>query len=176
MEDPWEELDALDLEEVVFASFKTMQKTLNYFKAKELTDIINIASVMKNKIDEFRPVVPVAVSLRKEGMKDRHWEALSKGIGEETGNPDFKVYPDPGFTLTAAIDLGLTKFTAICEEVGEKAGKEYNIETQLTKMKADWNGVNFLLKQFKQTTTSTISGFDDAMNMLDEHIVCTQAM
>jgi len=28
---------------------------------------------MKDKIDEFRPVVPVAVSLRKDGMYDRHW-------------------------------------------------------------------------------------------------------
>jgi len=29
---------------------------------------------MKDEIDKFRPVVPVAVSLRKDGMYDRHWQ------------------------------------------------------------------------------------------------------
>lgn len=33
-----------------------------------------------------------------------------------------------------------------------------------------------MLPQFKNTTTNFIAGFDDAMNMLDEHIVTTQAM
>lgn len=37
-------------------------------------------------------------------------------------------------------------------------------------------GIEFKLPQFKNTTTSYITGFDDAMNMLDEHIVTTQAM
>jgi hypothetical protein len=38
-------------------------------------------------------------------------------------------------------------------------------------MQADWAGVNFKLPQFKTTTTSYISGFEDAIQMLDEHIV-----
>lgn len=29
---------------------------------------------MKEKIDEFKPKVPLALSLRKEGMQDRHWD------------------------------------------------------------------------------------------------------
>lgn len=56
----------------------------------------------------------------------------------------------------------------ICEEVGERAAKEYFIECSLDKMMKEWDGQNFLLPQFKNTTTSFIAGFDDAMNMLDE--------
>jgi len=43
-------------------------------------------------------------------------------------------------------------------------------------MQAAWNGQDFLLPQFKATSTCYISGFEDAVQMLDEHIVTAQAM
>jgi len=43
-------------------------------------------------------------------------------------------------------------------------------------MKGEWVGLNFMLPKFKATPTFTIAGFDDAINLLDEHIVATQAM
>jgi dynein heavy chain len=61
----------------------------------------------------------------------------------------------------------------LCEEVGERAYKEYHIEKSLNKMQGDWKDLNFLLPQFKSTTTSFIAGVDDAITMLDEHIVTT---
>jgi len=60
---------------------------------------------------------------------------------------------------------------SICDEIGEKAQKEYHIEKSLAKMKKEWLGLNFLLPKFKNTTTCTIAGFDDAVAILDEHIV-----
>ena len=36
---------------------------------------------MRGSIDEFRPKVPLVVALRKTGMKDRHWEEISKVAG-----------------------------------------------------------------------------------------------
>jgi len=46
----------------------------------------------------------------------------------------------------------------------------------MAKMKEDWLGIEFGLKDFKTTGTSTVTGFDDAMMMLDEHIVLAQTM
>jgi len=43
-------------------------------------------------------------------------------------------------------------------------------------MKKEWEGLNFLTPKFKNTTTTTIGGFDDAITILDEHIVTAQAM
>jgi dynein heavy chain len=71
------------------------------------------------------------------------------------------------------IDAGLMNFTEFCDDVGERAYKEFHIEKSLTKMQADWKDCNFNLPQFKSTTTNFIAGFDDAMAMLDEHIVTT---
>lgn len=70
----------------------------------------------------------------------------------------------------------MLKYIETAEEVGERAYKEFHIEKSLTKMQADWKDCNFMLPHFKQTTTFFIAGFDDAMTMLDEHIVTTQAM
>ena len=66
--------------------------------------------------------------------------------------------------------------TDLADEVGERAAKEHHIETSLVKMQQEWEGLDFLLPRFKNTDTSFISGFEDAIQMLDEHIVTTQAM
>jgi dynein heavy chain len=169
LNDPWEDLDAVNLENVVDNSNKTVSGVLRYFKDRELPKVLKIAEIMKGNIDEFKPYVPLAVALRKEGMYERHWDQISGKVG-------FDIRPVEGFTLTSVIDKGLLNNLEICEEVGEKAAKEYNIECSLTKMQGDWKGVDFLLPKFKTTTTNYISGFEDAIAMLDEHIVTTQAM
>jgi dynein heavy chain len=35
--------------------------------------IFDIATEMKKHVDDFKPIVPLAVALRKDGMKERHW-------------------------------------------------------------------------------------------------------
>lgn len=69
--------------------------------------------------------------------------------------------------------MDLIKHIEVCVDIGEKAGKEFNIETSMSKMKKDWESVDFKLKAFKNTGTYSVAGFDDAMAMLDEHIVLT---
>lgn len=54
--------------------------------------IFEIAQTMKQKVDAFKPIVPLAVALRRNGMKERHWEAISKESG-------IQVAPDDDFNL-----------------------------------------------------------------------------
>jgi dynein heavy chain len=39
--------------------------------------MFKIAETIKKGVDDFKSTVPLAVALRKEGMKDRHWDAIS---------------------------------------------------------------------------------------------------
>ena len=121
---------------------------------------------MRTSIEEFKPQVPIVMALRTEGMKERHWEMLSAGVG-------FEVKPYEGFTYAKCMEMKLTEHVDAVVDIGEKAGKEYNIETSLAKMKAEWAPLELGLKPFKTTGTSTVFGFDEAMAMLDEHIVLT---
>jgi dynein heavy chain len=61
-------------------------------------------------------------------------------------------------------------------DIGEKAGKEFNIETSMSKMKNDWKAIEFTLKPFKNTGTFSVLGFEEAMVLLDDHLVVTQTM
>ena len=88
---------------------------------------------MKAKVDEFKPYVPLAVALRKEGMKERHWDQISEAVG-------FDIRPDEDFTLTTVIEKDMLKHLEVCEEVGERAAKEYFIECSLEKMMKEWDG------------------------------------
>jgi len=48
--------------------------------------VLKIAENVKSQIDTFRPKVPLMVALRKQGMKERHWNQISDKVG-------FKVDP-----------------------------------------------------------------------------------
>lgn len=74
MNDPWEELNAVKLEADFDHALKTLGSVVRFFKEKPYPQILKIAQTMKAKVDEFKPYVPLAVALRKEGMKERHWD------------------------------------------------------------------------------------------------------
>jgi dynein heavy chain len=165
----WEDLDPAELDTTFEACAKAINQVCRYFRDRNFPKITANAQAMKAKVEEFKSVVPVALALRKEGMQERHWDQLSEKVG-------FDVRPCEGFTLTTIVEKGLLAHAETADEVGEKAFKEHHIEQSLKKMQAAWEGQDFRLPQFKATTTSYISGFEDAVAMLDEHIVTAQAM
>jgi dynein heavy chain len=72
--------------------------------------------------------------------------------------------------------MDLFKFKdAICE-IGERAGKEYNIETSMAKMKNDWTSIFLSTKPFRNSGTATVLGFDEAIGFLDEHQTLAQTL
>ena len=61
---------------------------------------MKIAEQVKGEVETFKPLVPLALALRTEGMKDRHWEAISEKVG-------FEVKPYEGFTFNHCIEMDL---------------------------------------------------------------------
>jgi len=112
----------------------------------------------------------MGMAMRTDGIKDRHWETISKSCG-------FEVHPElPGFNLQWCIEKGMVDFTEDIEQAGNVAAKEYHIEVSLEKMKNDWKLVDFFVKDFKTSGSYTVGGFEDANQLLDDHIMMTQAM
>lgn len=108
------------------------------------------------------------VALRKEGMRDRHWKQISEFAG-------FEVHPTDDYTFTKILDMGLMDIVAKCQEVGDRAYKEFLIEKELNAMKKQWEDVNLTLKDYVKGSTKTfiITGWDDINTILDEHILKT---
>lgn len=91
---------------------------IRHFKERDHAAVLKIAELIKSEIDQFKPKVPLMVALRKQGMKDRHWEQISEKVG-------FPVKPDESFTFQSALDMDLLKHSEVCVEIGEKAAKEF---------------------------------------------------
>jgi dynein heavy chain len=81
MHGQWHDIDADQCEKFVEDSIKNLLYAIRYFKDKEIVHILKIAESVKAQIDEFRPKVPLLMSLRKKGLRERHWNQLSKKIG-----------------------------------------------------------------------------------------------
>ena len=127
---------------------------------------MKIADETKKEVAAFAPEVPIVIALRTEGMKESHWEILSGRIG-------FEIKPYEGFTFGKCMEMNLLEHTENIVDIGERSGKEFQIETSMASMREGWLNIEFGLKDFKTTGTSTVTGFDEAMMTLDEHIVLT---
>jgi len=156
LHDAFEEVDATTVEDTVDNANKTMAQVMRFFRDKELPGILKIADGTKRAVEDFKPQVPILTALRTEGMQERHWETLSEKLG-------FELKPGDGFTFQKCLDMNLVDYVDDIVDVGDRAGKEYNIETSMAKMKAEWTNIELGLKPFKRTGTFSVFGFDDAM-------------
>lgn len=125
---------------------------IRHFKERDHTAVLKIAEIIKQEIDTFKPKVPLMVALRKKGMKQRHWDQISEKVG-------FPVQPNENFTFQKVLDMGLLQHNEACCEIGEKAAKEFQIETMLNTMQNQWENITFDLIDYKKT--HIIKGADD---------------
>jgi len=165
----WESLNAEEAEKFVEEAVRTLASAIRFFKDREpeLTPILKIAETVKGQVDEFRPKVPLMVAMRKQGMKERHWQQISEAAG-------FEVSPGEDFNFAKVLEMGLMKHVEQIVEIGERAAKEFAIETMLDNMMNAWDTINFQMLPFK--STFILKGYDEIGAVLDEHMVNTQAM
>jgi dynein heavy chain len=122
---PFGELSATDAEKFVEDSIKTLSGVLRYFKDRDIEPMCKITDIIKVQLDQFRPKVPLMVALRKEGMKERHWQQISDKV-------NFVVKPTGDeFCFQDILDMNLLEHSEMCCEIGERAEKEFNIENML---------------------------------------------
>jgi dynein heavy chain len=88
---------------------------------------------VQTEVKEFRPLVPLLLALRNQGMAPWHWEQIELATGIKVGDVSA-----PDFTLHRVVNLGLETHLEVCEKVAESAAKEYTIQQTLDKMEADW--------------------------------------
>jgi dynein heavy chain len=140
LNDNWATVDALYAEKFVDDAAKLLGGCLRNFKERDLPDsfakVMALATKSKGEIDQFKKKVPLLVALKRDGMKERHWEDISTRVG-------FEVKPDEDFNFTKVLELGMLDHLALAEEVGERASREFAIETMLKQMVQHWDTIDF---------------------------------
>ena len=130
-----------------------------------------ISATVKSEIEAFMPVMPLVTALRNPGMRERHWEELTKVTGK-----DLTLATTPEFTLTKLRGMGLDDVIEQVSKVCDVAGKEFAIEQAMDKMEGEWKGVNLDVQPYRESGTYVLKGFDLVQQLLDDHIVMTQSM
>lgn len=82
---------------------------------------------LRTELQEFIKYVPLITALRNPGLKDRHWNSISRIVGAN-------VKADDSFSLSLAISMGCVTHLAAVAEVSESASKEYTLEKAVDKM------------------------------------------
>ncbi|XP_064422227.1 dynein axonemal heavy chain 1 [Latimeria chalumnae] len=167
MNDPLTTLDAEQVEKNVNESYKIMHKCVKQFK--DIPACQDVAIEIRNKIEEFKPYIPLIQGLRNPGMRNRHWELLSEQV-------KISIKPKANLTFAKCLEMNLQDHIDVIAKVAEVAGKEYAIEQALDKMENEWTSVLFEVMPYKETGTFILKSPDEASQLLDDHIVMTQSM
>ncbi|XP_029991393.1 dynein heavy chain 1, axonemal [Sphaeramia orbicularis] len=164
---PLSYIDPEQLERNVTEASKTIHKCFKQFK--DVPECQMVAASIRDRIEEFRPHIPLIQALRNPGMRGRHWETLSERI-------QITVQMKANLTFSRCLELGLQNCVDDIAQVAEVAGKEYTIEQALEKMEQEWSSIVFDVLPYKETGTYILKSPDEASQLLDDHIVMTQSM
>ncbi|ESS70037.1 dynein heavy chain [Trypanosoma cruzi Dm28c] len=167
---PFTDIDAEEMEQRVMKNYQSVSKSTRDPKLTGL--LIDIAQKTKTKIQEFKPMLPFVKYLRTEGLKERHWDQISKEVGHEIR---------PGKTLISLNDLTalkVTEYEEILSRISEVASREYQIETSLKKMKADWENIQLNVQAYKSTECYVLpkDSVDTIQEELDDQMLITQSL
>ena len=82
----------------------------------------NIATSIKNDVDEFKKSIPIIQTVCNPGLRDRHWEQMADIVGMEN------FAPEPGSSVKRYLDMGLDEYIDKFALISEAATKEYSLE------------------------------------------------
>eukprot|EP00658_Telonema_sp_P-2_P054027 TRINITY_DN4285_c0_g6_i2.p1 TRINITY_DN4285_c0_g6~~TRINITY_DN4285_c0_g6_i2.p1 ORF type:complete len:1070 (-),score=382.92 TRINITY_DN4285_c0_g6_i2:61-3270(-) len=170
--DPFDTLDAEEITNNTLQALKNMQKCCREPKFKDKAPILKIAEEIRAQIEDFKPVLPVLRYLRQDGMKDRHWNDLSRELSMELR---------PGATLHTLQDvytLDLIMYEQQIMKISEVAAREFDIEKNLASMQTEWADMRLRVKPYKSTGCYIMpkDTVDDTQELLDAQLLTTQAL
>ncbi|KAL0272752.1 UNVERIFIED_CONTAM: hypothetical protein PYX00_005610 [Menopon gallinae] len=167
MDNPLSNIDGESIDRVHGEMLKTMVKCRRIFS--ETPAYFQIATNVKNDMDDFRQYIPLIQALRSPGMKDRHWDKITSAT-----EGAFKY--NPNISFRECLGAGLMPIMDLVINVSETAKKEYSIEQTLDKMEREWETVDIEFTPYKETGTFIMKLSDDVIQMLDDHLVSTQQL
>ena len=175
MQNPCETLNLEDINNGVDDAFTGAYKMLKQRRDDQ------VVMRTREEIEAFKKYMPLLQEVANPALQPRHWEKIIGGAEDDPEKPP--IFPgkgpyDPANPPTAAqlMEWGAMDVLEALENVGATASKEYSLSQTLRKMQAEWEGVDFRCKEYKDTGTFTLVGTEEVQALLDDQIVKAQGM
>ncbi|KAI3375810.1 hypothetical protein L3Q82_004092 [Scortum barcoo] len=146
--------------------FKNLHKLHRELKDKEW-DILDFT---KNKIEQFRRIIPLIADLRNPAMRDRHWKQICE---------ELQCSFDPtstDFTMEKIISLGLDKYADKMCEISGAATKELSIEQGLEDITKTWQVTILDIAPYKDEGHYRLRGTEEVFQALEDNQVILSTM
>ncbi|KAJ1517722.1 Dynein heavy chain 7, axonemal [Coelomomyces lativittatus] len=161
------ELNFEELDESVNVMWRTLFKLTKTFAEQAVPR--KVAENIKNKIEKFKSYLPIIGILRNPGLFQRHWDRFASILG-------YSIQPNHETTLAKMLEYNLASSLPQLEQISEAATKEFSLHKSLTKMKDEWQGINFICVDYKDTGTKILSSLEEVQILLDDQIIKVQSM
>ncbi|XP_027143976.1 dynein heavy chain 2, axonemal isoform X2 [Larimichthys crocea] len=145
--------------------FKKLHKLQRELKDKEW-DILDFS---KNKIDQFKTIIPLIADLRNPAMRDRHWKQICEEVQCSFDQTSTE------FTLEKIMLLGLDKYADKICEISGAASKELSIEQGLEGITKTWEETILDIAPYKKGHYR-LRGTDEVFQVLDDNQVILSTM
>lgn len=167
MSGPFQKLDPEVVDTEVGNMWRNIYKLVQQFENDECP--LELAEITKEQLERFKVHLPLITTICNPGLRDRHWKEISNVVG-------FRFQPDETTSLGAVIERNFSDYMENLESISAVATKEFSFEKALQKMYTEWQNIEFVSLEYRDTGTHILASIDDIQTLLDDHIVKTQTM
>jgi dynein heavy chain len=129
-----------------------------------------VSEALKDKISDFKAIMPNVMDLGNPNMRPRHWEKLFKLINEN-------YYNDMPFNMAFLIKAGIMNYKDAIQETSACASGEAQLEDSLEKIRKGWDKQAFtVLNHRDQHGLFILGSLEDIFTLLEDNQVTLQTM
>ena len=121
--------------------------------------------MFKDKVEDYKNLLPVILALLNQSMKTRHWDKVQELIGAP-------IVRDDEFTLQKILDLKAPAHGEAIGAISTEATQEQALEELLQKVTHKWADVCFQVLAYKESKdTFILGGIEEIMTALEDSMV-----
>ena len=129
-----------------------------------------VSEMLKDKISEFKAIMPNVLDLGNPNIKGRHWEKILAKIG-------MAYFEEMPLNLDDLLKHNVTDYKDFVQDVSASASGEAQLEASLEKVRTGWQKIKFIVLNHRdQHGLYVLGSFDEIFTLLEDNQVTLQTM
>lgn len=129
-----------------------------------------VTELLKDKVADFKTIMPNVLDLGNPNMRPRHFDKLFKLV-------NLAYFPDMPFSLSMLLRGGIMNFKDAISETSGQASGEAQLEDSLLKISTGWEKMKFIVLNHRDQPNLFILGsLEEIFTLLEDNQVTLQTM